>query len=189
MQAQGIEELILAVSFPIQKTRKNILFAYFMISSLMVKVLEGRPSTRGLSCFSITSVGGRGLEQCRAGVRALTRMEFLSPCLGSFLRPRREAVCKCQAAQLRVKTAWNLYTFLHGFKFSHVHEWGWLQPKEVFMKWQRKSVLTEQVPENILKPLLSLWFDFSPCYNGSGRRVWKNIRVTRAEGISDGDEG
>lgn len=57
------------------------------------------------------------------------------------------------------------------------------------MKWQRKSVLTEQVPENILAPLLSLWFDFSPCYNGSGWRVWKNIRVTRAEGISDGDEG
>lgn len=38
-------------------------------------------------------------------------------------------------------------------------------------------------------PLLSLSFDFSPCYSGSACRVWKNIRVTRAEGISDGDEG
>lgn len=46
MQAQGIEELILAVSFPIQKTRKNILFAYFMTSSLTVKFLEGRPRAR-----------------------------------------------------------------------------------------------------------------------------------------------
>lgn len=128
--------------------------------------LRGGPARGVLSCFSITSAGGWGLEQCRAGVRALTRMEFLSPCLGSSLRPRGEAVCKCQAAQLRVKTAWNLYTFLHGFKFSRVCEWGWLQPKEVFMKWQRKSVLTEQVPENILTPFLSLWFDFSPCYNG-----------------------
>ena len=61
--------------------------------------------------------------------------------------------------------------------------------KEVFIKQQRKSVLTERVPENILTPLLSLSFDFSPCYNGSACRVWKNIRVTRAEGISDGDEG
>lgn len=56
-------------------------------------------------------------------------------------------------------------------------------------KQQRKSVLTDRVPENILTPLLSLSFDFSPCYNGSACRVWKNIRVTRAEGISDRDEG
>lgn len=167
MQAQGIEELILAVSFPIQKTRKNIQLAYSMTSSLMVKFLErGGPAQGGLSCFSITPVGGWGLGQCRAGVRALTRVEFLSPCLGSFLRPRGEAACKCQAARLRVKIAWNLYTFLYGFKLSRVREWGWLQPREVFMRWQRKSVLTEQVPENILTPLLSLWFDFSPCYNG-----------------------
>lgn len=47
MQAQGIEEIILAVSFLIQKTRKNILFACFMTSSLRVTFLEGRPSTRG----------------------------------------------------------------------------------------------------------------------------------------------
>lgn len=64
-----------------------------------------------------------------------------------------------------------------------------LQPKEVFLKWERESVLTERVPEDILTPLCSLSFDFSPCYNGSACRVWKNIRVTRAEGISDRDEG
>jgi len=70
----------------------------------------------------------------------------------------------------------------------YVNEVCWSR-KRFSEKRQRKCVSTERVPENILTPLLSLSFDFSPCYNGSACRVWKNIRVTRAEGISDGDEG
>lgn len=61
MQAEGIEELILAVSFPIQKTKKNILLAYFMTSSLMVKFLEGRPSTRGFVLLQHHFSGWMGL--------------------------------------------------------------------------------------------------------------------------------
>lgn len=88
----------LYLSFPIRKTRKIIPFADFMASSIMVKFLEGRPSARVLVPleYHLSPWTAFGAVQ-RACVRALTRVEFFSSCLGSILRPRGEALWKCQA--------------------------------------------------------------------------------------------